>query len=198
MKNNDKLVVGTGQAHELTLAFGRNKWTNADIKSLSEGDFLTQIRPLVKGYAEVKIIEPSIDCTVCPYCPEGFVILPDKKQIQSRFKGQLKWNREVQKNALFTTEEQMNEKLVNVGKLREGVIGQRVLPANVADFLLKNPNHIPEEWDDIFVYFWGTIFQGHGRFWIRSLCGSGNTRECIMVHFDDYTGSEGQAALAAS
>lgn len=51
---DDKFEMGTGQAHELAMAFGRNGWNNADIKKLSEGKTLERVLSVIRGKAEVK------------------------------------------------------------------------------------------------------------------------------------------------
>lgn len=43
----NELMLDIGQIHELELAFRRSGWTNADIKALSEGDFLTDVLKLM-------------------------------------------------------------------------------------------------------------------------------------------------------
>jgi hypothetical protein len=45
----DKFEMSTGQAHELALAFGRNGWTNEDIKKLSEGNMLARVLDHILG-----------------------------------------------------------------------------------------------------------------------------------------------------
>jgi hypothetical protein len=51
----NKFTMSTGQAHELALAFGRNGWTNADVKKLSEGDMLARLLPVIKGEAQIAV-----------------------------------------------------------------------------------------------------------------------------------------------
>lgn len=60
----DKFTMTTGQAHELAMAFGRNGWTNADVKKMSEGDLLAKILPVVRGGAEVKTSSLPTEITV--------------------------------------------------------------------------------------------------------------------------------------
>lgn len=40
---------------------------------------------------------------------------------------------------------------------------QKVLSANVLDFLLININLIPDYWKDKYVYFWGTIHEDENK-----------------------------------
>ncbi len=60
----DKFTMSTGQAHKLAMAFGRNGWTNADVKELCGGDLLAQILQVVRGEAEVKTPELPTEITV--------------------------------------------------------------------------------------------------------------------------------------
>ncbi|MFA5128472.1 MAG: hypothetical protein WC445_00740 [Patescibacteria group bacterium] len=57
---SDEFKMTTGQAHELAMAFGRNGWTNADVKKMSEGNLLTQMLLVVRGQAEVKMPSSAV------------------------------------------------------------------------------------------------------------------------------------------
>ena len=46
------LKLDVDQAGELKAAFRRGKWTNAEIKSLCEGDTLTKVRSVIRGFAK--------------------------------------------------------------------------------------------------------------------------------------------------
>jgi len=48
--------MGTGQADEVAKAFGRNGWTNAEVKKLCGGDFLARVLQVVRGTAEITVI----------------------------------------------------------------------------------------------------------------------------------------------
>lgn len=74
----DMFQMSTGQAHELALAFGRNGWTNADVKKLSEGDMLVQLLPVVQGKAEVRMFGEAAPANLTrpsklPHYPDGEV-----------------------------------------------------------------------------------------------------------------------------
>ena len=65
--SSDTFQMSTGQAHELAMAFGRNGWTNADVKKLSKGDMAAQLLPVVRGQAEVKQLgqaTPPVEASV--------------------------------------------------------------------------------------------------------------------------------------
>jgi len=55
MSAND-LMLDVSQAAELKLAFRRNGWNNAEIKTLSEGNILGEVLKVIKGQAEIKMI----------------------------------------------------------------------------------------------------------------------------------------------
>jgi hypothetical protein len=57
---DDKFTMSTGQAHELAMAFGRNGWTNADVKKLTMGGTLARILSVVRGEAEVRFPEITV------------------------------------------------------------------------------------------------------------------------------------------
>lgn len=49
----DKFTMSVGQAHELEMAFDRNGWNATEVKKLSKGDFLTQVRQVLLGKAQI-------------------------------------------------------------------------------------------------------------------------------------------------
>jgi hypothetical protein len=50
-------MLDVDQAGELKRAFRRGDWTNAEVKKLSEGDILAQVRMVVRGLAEIQIVK---------------------------------------------------------------------------------------------------------------------------------------------
>ncbi len=62
------LMLDVDQASELKAAFRRGDWTNAEIKRLSEGDFLTRVRGVILGRAEITV--GKIDCDSQPEIPD--------------------------------------------------------------------------------------------------------------------------------
>lgn len=57
---NDTFEMNTGQAHEVAMAFKRTGWNKAEVKTLTGGDMLAQVREFVLGRAEfvMKPVEP--------------------------------------------------------------------------------------------------------------------------------------------
>jgi len=149
---NDSLVISTGQAHELALAFARNDWANAEIKALCAGDILAKVRQVILGYAEIKVVEHVIDCDVEPFIEPRWRVEEHKKG------GQFKWD--PQTIRLYLSKGQRGEaSRMEGGKLRKELEGKPVVNANVLDYLFEHPHLIPEEWKGKAVYFWGTIYR---------------------------------------
>ena len=58
--STNELMLDVSQAAELKLAFRRNGWNNAQIKTLSEGDILAKVLKVITGQAEIKLIPEPI------------------------------------------------------------------------------------------------------------------------------------------
>lgn len=151
MGNDNELMLDVGQANELKLAFRRAEWTNKEIKSLCEGDFLTQVRKVLLGHAEIKAIEHLIDCDADPFVPNDWSVVEHKKG------GQFKWD--PARVSLYLSKSQKNRKVIRGNHLCNELKDKLVLNANVLDYLLANPHLIPKEWKDKYVFFWGTIYR---------------------------------------
>ena len=93
-----------------------------------------------------------------PFVPNGW------KVEEHRQGGQFAWN--PTKVSLHLEPEQQNGKVIVGNELRKVLKDQSVLNANALDYLLANPELIPEEWKGRAVFFWGTIYRVSG----GSLC----------------------------
>lgn len=98
-----------------------------------------------------------IDCDVTLSVPDGWAIVPDERQIQSRVRGKLEWD--PTKISLFLADGQQNGRLIKGDELRKELEGKQVLTANVLDYVLANPELIPESWKENDTFFWGTIYR---------------------------------------
>lgn len=104
----------------------------------------------------------TIDCGINPKSPSGFEISSHSK------KGVLKLN--ISATELYLSKDQKKGKEAHQGTVRNEIgndqrlklEGRFPLNANVLDFLLKQPELIPEEWKGKRILFWGTIFQQAG------------------------------------
>ncbi len=165
---NDTFVMGTGQAHELALAFGRNGWNNAEVKKLSEGDILEHVRLLVLGQAKIEVVKHVIDLDADPHLPDGWKVEEHKKS------GQFEWDHT--KVKFHLSENQTDGKSIEGNKLRKELAKEPVFNANLLDYLLKNPLLIPEGWkkdeqgNTRYIFFWGTIYRSSdGLLYVRFL-----------------------------
>lgn len=96
-----------------------------------------------------------IDCNAAPDTPFDWEVVEHKNG------GQLEWPTE--KIELWISEEQIVSPIEG-NKLRKKLEGQKVMNACVLDFLLKNPELIPDEWKRKVVFFWGTIYRDQESF----------------------------------
>lgn len=71
-----------------------------------------------------------------------------------------------QKVVLYCSPRQMDKKFFNGGQLWLELYNKPVLLASILDFLIDNPDYIPEEWKDEdenghtpCICFWGTIYR---------------------------------------
>lgn len=150
MSSNIDLMLDVSQAAELKLAFRRNDWNNAEIKTLSEGDILGDVLKVIRGQAEIKVKEHLIDCDANPSIPGSWSVEEHRKI------GMFKFNPE--KISLYLSKYQEKES-VKGNDLRKELASQPTLNANILDYLLDHPGLIPEEWRDKNIFFWGTIYR---------------------------------------
>ncbi|MCX6765628.1 MAG: hypothetical protein NT136_01545 [Candidatus Moranbacteria bacterium] len=184
-------MLDVDQAGELKAAFRRGDWTNAEIKKLSEGDILAQVRQVILGYAEIKLIDHVINCDADPFVPSGWNVIRHKKGRQ------LKWD--PTEISLYLSKKQRDRKVIEGNILHKELEKMPVLNANVLDYLLANPHLIPEEWKDKYVFFWGTIYRDStGYLSVRYLDWHGGRWHWHGRWLDDDWSDFNPAALLAS
>ncbi len=165
---------------------------------------------MIGGYVLVKpkplaSPQPIIDCDAKPFEPSGLAVAPESDQLPGRVRGQLVWD--PTKVKLHLSPNQEGGKVINGTKLQKELANEPTLPANILDYLLKNPHLIPEEWkkdangNTRYIFFWGTIYRGSAcRRCVRYLYFNGSgwawDWDCRRLGFDWY-GSD-PAALRAS
>ncbi|MDP2593848.1 MAG: hypothetical protein Q8P36_00705 [bacterium] len=208
------LMLDVDQAGELKAAFRRGNWTNQEIKRLCEGGTLAQFRQVLLGQAAIidrrqlddyvralaeammPQVKPEhiIDCDANPYLPDGW------KGVEAHQKaGQLTWDKDAQKDALYLSELQKKHPWLQGHKLREELSGKPVLNANVLDYLLAHPELIPEEWKGKYVFFWGTIYRySGGNLFVRYLYWLGGRWDWSDYWLDLDWGVNHPAALRAN
>jgi len=153
MSSNNDLMLDVSQTAELKLAFRRNGWNNAEIKTLLEGGILANVLKVIKGQAEIKMIERLIDCDSAPFVPDGLSVEDHKKG------GMFKFNPE--KISLYLSKKQKKGSIGGYD-LRKELADKPVMNANVLDYLLARPELIPKEWKGKYIFFWGTIYRRSG------------------------------------
>lgn len=143
------LMLDVSQAHELKMSFRRNGWTNAEIKTLSEKDFLANVLKVIRGQSEIKDKEYKIPCNTTPFIPDGLYIVEHRKFDFFNL------------NPNYTKLD-LSRKLRNMsnsGKnIKEHLSKKFVMNVNILDFIIENPDLIPENWKGKEIYFWGTIY----------------------------------------
>ena len=93
--SEDEFILAAGNSHELEMAMNRPKngtWTPALIHRLCQGNTLGEVRKVLLGNAEIRHVEHIIDCDADPFLPNNWKVLPEKKQLPNRVRGQLKWD----------------------------------------------------------------------------------------------------------
>ncbi|MFZ4648250.1 MAG: hypothetical protein ACOYMB_01290 [Patescibacteria group bacterium] len=185
--SDNKLMLDVSQAHELKMAFRRNGWTNQDIKTLSEGSVLRRVLAFINGNVGISYPEHIIDCDAAPSEPEGLTLVSHKKG------GLFKYNSNIQ---LYLSSRQRKGGLSTGNEIRGELENSPVLNANVLDYLYHYPELIPESWDGLTIFFWGTIYRNEfGSLCVRYLDlvnGLGQGRKSFDCNFF----SDSPAALA--
>ncbi len=130
--------------------------SEADLIMMTEPDVFAQLLLVIRRQAEVVIKEGVtkihiIDCDADPYLPEGWSVEEHTKG------GQLEWNPE--KVELWVSKHQKSSPVIGGNELRKKLASRPTLNANVLDYLIRNPDLIPNEWKGTYVNFWGTIYR---------------------------------------
>jgi len=173
----------------LKLAFRRNGWNNAEIKALSEGNILADVLKVIKGQAEIKMLEHLIDCDSVPFPSDGWSVEEHKKG------GTFKFNPE--KVSLYLSKKQKKGSIEG-NDLRKELANRQTLNANVLDYLLAHPELIPEEWKGKNIFFWGTIYRdSDGSLYVRCLSWRGSKWGWDCYWLDCGFNSDCPAALAS-
>lgn len=196
-------LYSVGQMNQLGDALEKVGFTPDEVTKLRQFD-LGAVRSVLAGYSEIKPIEHVINCDADPFTPSGWTVESHTKGGQFVF--------DPAKIKLYLSPNQQDSEqdseVIEGNKLRKELANELVLNANVLDYLLKNPQLIPEDWkkdekgNTRFIFFWGTIYRGSSGglcgLCVRCLCFSGG-----RWHWDyDWLGSDwsghSPAALRAS
>lgn len=150
-----------GQTHQLMTKLEAAGYTADDITKLGQSKYLSEIKDVLSGRAVISYPQHLIDCDAAPFLPNCWEVVEHKQC------GQFEWS--PMRVKLYLAKSQKPGKLVDVNRLRQELEGQKVLNANVLDYLLKNPVLIPDEWKGKAIFFWGTIYRSYGALYVRYL-----------------------------
>ncbi len=153
-----------GQSNKLMDALENAGFTPDDVTKLQQCRHLGMLKSVLSGQAQIITVKHVIDCDSVPYTPSCWGL---EEHVNG---GQLEWNPD--KVELYRDERQRKVKGLAGKDLRKSLSSKQVMNANVLDYLLANPELIPNEWKKFTVYFWGTIYLGGEGplFSIRGLC----------------------------
>ncbi len=150
------------------ILFGKVDWDGFDSASLQavidrpDQTSLSFTRFLQNG-ARLQIVgNHIIDCDANPFIPNGWTVHSHTKGGQLAF--------DPNKIELYLSGEQKNGGVIGGNRLLKMLAKRPTLNANVLDYLLANPNLIPEEWKGKYVFFFGTIYRdSYGFLFVRCL-----------------------------
>ena len=140
----------------LLKALEKGEYTDDDVDQLCGGSTLADVRGVVRGHAEINILEHVIDCDMPPYVPGGWEVVEHRKD------GLLKLE-DVSRANFYHSAAQENGGIGGL-ELREELAHRPVFNANVLDYLLKYPKLPPKHWkredgNKYTILFWGTIYR---------------------------------------
>lgn len=118
---------------------------------------------VISGELEIKHVEHLIDTYAVPFIPKSWLI--------EKHSGHRLWKWNPNSIQLFLSKEQKINYEVgfSLQQTIENQKGKIILNANVLDYLLANPELIPESWKGKSIFFWGTIYRRFSRFYVRCL-----------------------------
>ena len=193
--------------YQVKLAFRRHGFTHDDIRTLSEGNFLIDVRKVIRGTSKIMKNEDYVDCDSVPSMPEGWMVEEHKKGFFMRFDSTKIsfFLSKKQKTGICGYDLRLPLALSDEYKKRRGIRGhdlrqelsnKLVMNANLLDYLLLHPDLIPEEWSEKNIFFWGTIYRDeNNRLCVRYLCKTGIGWHSSFCFLDDYFASDDYAAV---
>lgn len=129
-----------------------------------------EVAKLIKGTGTSGHI---IDCDAAPFVPDGWKVEEHKKDGKLDF--------DASQVLFHLADGQKGGKSIEGNKLRKELANMPVMNANVLDYLLANPDLIPDEWkadesgNTRYIFFWGTVYRySDGDLYVRCLCWSGD------------------------
>lgn len=171
---------------------------NALVKILQKQGGSDAVEKILRG--ELGLAEPKlhiIDCDADPMIPfDGWKVEEHKKGDKLTF--------DASKISLHLNDKQKKGSIEG-NKLRKELADQPVLNANVLDYLMRNPQLIPDEWkqdekgNTRYIFFWGTIYRhSDGYLCVRCLYWDGGHWQAGFNWLGLDRGSSSPAAVSAS
>jgi hypothetical protein len=204
-KTMSNLMLDVDQAGELKAAFRRCGYNNAEIKKLSTGDFLAEVRNVLRGLAEIKPIEHAVDFGADPFLPAGCKVEEHQKGKVAKLERKGDDVYLDGKKIEFWLSSEQKRGVITGNTLRAKLAGKPVLNANMLDYLLKNPHLIPEVWkkdengNTRYVFFWGTVYRSTaGNLYVRCLYWFGGRWDWYYYWLDFDFVDDSPAAVSAS
>jgi len=186
-------------------------YTSEDVTMLrSDVERLRMVKKVLDGEARITLVgeeepveskppkdaPPPIqliaDLDADPFLPKGW-----KGVEEHRKGGQFEYD-DPAKVALYLSERQKGG-VIKGHDLRQELQNRPVFNANLLDWYLKHPEHIPEEWKGKAVFFWGTIYRDSGgRLVVRYLVWYGDQWRWFCDWLDHGFDDNYPAAVPAS
>lgn len=159
-----KTEFNHGAVHEFLVTFDSVGGTEADLTKLTKSKKKCgQLLQFLSGTSQIKFRRLVIDLSADPFCPEGWEVV---EHIKAK-----PWKFDAKQVELYLDPAQSGSSILG-NDLRNALKGKRVLNANVLDWLLQEENQhlIPEEWKEMSIGFWGTIYRNSkGDLFVRDL-----------------------------
>lgn len=158
-KSND---FGVGLMHENAITASKVGWEPGDMSNFSKDENLMRlVLGVLHGTHEIKAVEHIIDCDADPLVPSGWKVEEHQKMSNIKF--------DPSKISFYASQKQKDDGIEG-SELRKELEGEKVLNANVLDYLLKNPRIVPKGWKGRYIFFWGTVYRNSdNEFCVRCL-----------------------------
>ncbi len=205
--DNNRLTLGVGLAQELEHAFNRNGFQSLEeVKALTVGDFLGQVRGVKLGLYEIKPVEYAIDLGADPFLPDGWKVEEHQKGKVAKLERRgADLYLDGKKIDFYLSKPQKKGGRIEGNDLRKEVSKQPVLNANVLDYLREHPQLIPDSWkvdgngNTRYIFFWGTVYRrSDGDLYVRYLSWHGDRCLWSSLWLDGDWHSNNPAAVSAS
>lgn len=143
-------MYSIGAVNQLADALEKAGFSPEDVTKLKQFKDLNKIKDVVSGIASIAYPEHLINCDTNPFIPDGWSLEEHQKG------GLIKFD---PKNISLYLSKRQKKGRINGHDLRQELMDQPVMNANVLDYLLAHPELIPTTWKDKYIFFWGTIYR---------------------------------------